>query len=117
MSQRPRHAARRFAWLLALLALVLIAVPASASGPSDEPATIEAVDSSDVLSVGPGQIVTPSGNLPSPEPSASIAARPTPQETYDPIIARQTARPGAAPQRAEAAPALQSNFAGEDIAT
>src|SRR5262245_56449565 len=74
----------------------------------------------DSIQSGQGREVTPSGNAPSPAPTASTAARPTPSDRYDPIAAGLMSRPPASQthQPQPLAPPLpQFSFAGEDIAT
>jgi hypothetical protein len=120
MTKKGRSIRVRHIAALAVLAVSTLLVTgsfAAAKSNDETPATLEAVDASDVLVVGAGQRVTPSGNTPSPEPEGSTAARPTPQETYNPIIGRQTARPAVGPESILAPPAAQLSFTGEDIAT
>src|SRR3954451_10279270 len=83
-----------------------LAVPSAAAG-------------ADMLRVGPGKVVRPSGMVASPPATGSTAARATPQERYDAAIAGRTSRPTVAPtvNAAFAPPGFQAQFAGEDIAT
>jgi len=105
MFARSRNGERsRWSWPFALLVAVLVA-----------PATAQAKN----ITVGPGRIVTASAKqaLASPTPSASTAAKPTPQEAYNPALAARTQKPIVLPAEMLAPPAFQAAFPGEDIAT
>jgi hypothetical protein len=111
MSRRSKYGR----WLVLLplaLVVVLLATPASTAAPGQDPSV---AISADTLSVEAGAVATPSGNVPSPEPPRPLNVLPTPQDAYNPAVARLTTKPGVAAEGPFGPPAGQLSFPGEDI--